>query len=273
MDNNKNPEILYKYRCWDDDHPYDKRVLTHSEIFFSSPANFNDPFDCRITPRYDRMSEEDFYRLMEIRLRKAYPNTNDTEVANYIDQERNRGKHKDEKFFAEGKKRFEEDTCHEAGICSMTLDPENILMWSHYSNAHTGFCIGFDYKLLDDFLFEISSGIELLLDIKKVKYPREYPLLEPKPDESPEIIINVFINKADDWKYEKEYRVISIGRTNFSIVLNNTIIKSVILGSQMPLSKKNEIIAVLRNRGLKVELFQAYKKEYGFSLEFERIQY
>ena len=39
-------QILYKYRCWDDENH--RRILEEGEIFFVSPKEFNDPFDCRI---------------------------------------------------------------------------------------------------------------------------------------------------------------------------------------------------------------------------------
>ena len=39
------PEILYKYRSWDDS--FHKKVITHRELFFSPPTWFEDPKDCR----------------------------------------------------------------------------------------------------------------------------------------------------------------------------------------------------------------------------------
>ncbi len=41
----------YKFRNWGE--CCHRRLLTHREIYFASPKEFNDPFDCRIPPRYD----------------------------------------------------------------------------------------------------------------------------------------------------------------------------------------------------------------------------
>jgi hypothetical protein len=41
------PKYLYKYRDFDQS-GRNIRMLSHNEIFFSSPAKFNDPFDCQI---------------------------------------------------------------------------------------------------------------------------------------------------------------------------------------------------------------------------------
>jgi hypothetical protein len=45
------PPLLFKYRDWDNNHH--KKCLTDTEIFFSPPASFNDPFDCSIPFRYE----------------------------------------------------------------------------------------------------------------------------------------------------------------------------------------------------------------------------
>lgn len=50
------PDIIYKYRYWDDD--FHKRLLTDNKIFFASPILFNDPFDCTVPVRFDNASEE-----------------------------------------------------------------------------------------------------------------------------------------------------------------------------------------------------------------------
>ncbi len=51
LDPNHLPEHLYKFRVFGD--PNHKRILTHNELFFPSPRQFNDPFDGTIPARYD----------------------------------------------------------------------------------------------------------------------------------------------------------------------------------------------------------------------------
>ncbi len=41
-------DTLYKYRSWAEKRHVD--ILTKNEIYFASPADFNDPFDCGISP-------------------------------------------------------------------------------------------------------------------------------------------------------------------------------------------------------------------------------
>src|ERR1700754_1158337 len=44
------PPIVYKYRTWTDINH--QRMLRNNELYLSSPADFNDPFDCRIPVNY-----------------------------------------------------------------------------------------------------------------------------------------------------------------------------------------------------------------------------
>lgn len=46
------PEILYKYRCFDG---RAISMLANNQIYFASPLDFNDPFDCLV---HEHMFEE-----------------------------------------------------------------------------------------------------------------------------------------------------------------------------------------------------------------------
>ena len=44
------PQPLFKYRIWNDE--YQKRLLTHNEVYLASADQFNDPFDASIPYRF-----------------------------------------------------------------------------------------------------------------------------------------------------------------------------------------------------------------------------
>ena len=44
------PDIIYKYRSWNNE--FHKDVLLKNQVYMSSPEDFNDPFDCRITKNH-----------------------------------------------------------------------------------------------------------------------------------------------------------------------------------------------------------------------------
>ena len=50
-------KILYKYRDWSNsDH---RHLLTDGELFLSSPKDFNDPFDCRISHDFSLLNTDE----------------------------------------------------------------------------------------------------------------------------------------------------------------------------------------------------------------------
>ncbi len=55
-------DIIYKYRSCEHENSW--RILEKQEIWFASPATFNDPFDCNLWVRYDLLSDADLYDAM-----------------------------------------------------------------------------------------------------------------------------------------------------------------------------------------------------------------
>src|SRR6185437_10691555 len=76
----------------------------------------------------------------------------------------------------------------------LTPDPCSTLMWSHYANDHRGICLAFD------------TGNPLFSEALEVTYRSEYPRWVPH--ELEQIAFEMFLTKAHDWGYEKEFRII-----------------------------------------------------------------
>jgi len=57
MNNLKFPGKVYKYRSWKN--ACHKNLLLYNELYFASPKDFNDPFDCRIPSHYVDLTEEE----------------------------------------------------------------------------------------------------------------------------------------------------------------------------------------------------------------------
>jgi len=80
-------------------------------------------------------------------------------------------------------------------VCSLSADPSEVRLWSHYADAHRGVAIEVDF-----------TGYEA--EVKKVIYEptlRQFSLAHlSKPSGA-----KVLQYKTDHWSYEAEYRVIS----------------------------------------------------------------
>lgn len=96
-------------------------------------------------------------------------------------------------------------------ICLSTKN-NSTLMWSHYADSNTGMCVEYDFNditvkpLLRDMLFPVaysSSPIDVndLLEDDKCKIFK-YPI--------DAAVLCTALNKANDWKYENEWRLVVV---------------------------------------------------------------
>mgnify|MGYP006187613487 CR=1 FL=1 len=134
----------------------------------------------------------------------------------------------------------------------------SILMWSHYGDNHSGYCVGFDEKLL---------RYSQIGKLKRVNYSNEYPDLNPilKNKNSDEI---KFFLKSTEWSYEKEIRLISLyNESNPKRVINldNDVIKEVIIGLNTSKKDKEEIVAIAKDK--EIDVWQAVKGEFEFKID------
>ncbi len=111
------------------------------------------------------------------------------------------------------------------GVISFTESKDNLLMWSHYANEYQGICVGFTKLEIDDGMFSnlISPGIDLeghrLFDGKPFpimyrKQPRyrvdkfDFDYSNICVEGGDRVLMEVFLQKSEEWIYEKEHRVV-----------------------------------------------------------------
>lgn len=267
------PKYLYKYRCWDDKHPYDKKVLTDDEIYFASAESFNDPFDCTIPPRYDLLTDEQILDIYNRRIKEDHPEYNRKKRRELARSCLRKGIYKDPKHLKWWFGRLQELKYRDFGIFSVSEVKDNILMWSHYSNSHNGFCVGFDLEKLEKFFEGLFDSKGQIIDKCKVEYIKDYPNLNPMEMNDEEYVKKQLVIKSNDWCYEKEYRFILLKPIERRIHLEDGIISQVILGYKMPPESKHQIIEQLKKKHTKIELLRAEIKERSFGLRFEELDY
>lgn len=251
-----------------------KGLLTHNEIYFASPKDFNDPFDCRITERYIGRSEEE---LKKYKREFAEVHKDDNELKGLTFEEIIKKLDHVSKDIEAFQKRSEEthfkmqDEWY--GVLSLSETWDNILMWSHYSNNHKGFCVGINGESLLAFAnYSSSKG-------GKVFYEKEYPDLDLRVSRNMnqmEIVKRAFDEthtKAKAWCYEKEYRITKnfMGENPIQRIdsLPANSIVEIILGIAIDEIDKEEILKVARQKGIKV--FQAQKIPFKFEIKREQI--
>jgi Protein of unknown function (DUF2971) len=187
---------LYHYEKFSQDNLED--VLTKQRVHCSDLANLNDPWDCR--PWFDAEALDD-PKVLEEFIQWIFLFTPTSPVS---DGERTGTQEvirTDANYRRAVLARWSEDFIKMIPdrwrVYCLTPVPDSTLMWSHYTNNHKGICLEFG---LENQLFGTAMEVEYVSS-----YPKWAPhLLEEAMG------VRLLLTKSDDWRYEREYRIIGL---------------------------------------------------------------
>ena len=266
----KKRAILYKYRSWKKEE--DRKTLTQNEFYLASPRDFNDPFDCRISPNLSLLDSKEKIRtyIDNIVINNFDKlSKNNLDIKAQMDEFENRLYNIKESQKELDKIHFSEQDIF-YGILSLSMTWKNILLWSHYADCHKGFCIGLDKNKLCQ-LPNFGMG-------GPVEYPKNklYPVIHPLDEKNN--IENIFKEthkKSKEWSYEKEYRLVK----NFYphkpsikdrlINIPDSFISELLLGLRISEEDKKQIINIAKQKNIKV--YQIVSTPFKFEINRERI--
>src|SRR5882724_807413 len=185
--------LVYKYG-----HPDRIDVLADGLIRFTQPAALNDPFET--LPNLQAVREG---------LRES--------ASQIIEKHGNRGSVESlaaqvsvEPRINEGLAKFQRDTNTKYAFLSLSKKRNNLLMWSHYADAHRGFVIGFDSSNA----FFKRREFNVVTPLQEVKYSAIRGIvpasaLNPLSDHKGVDLAKIFFfTKNRHWSYEEELRMV-----------------------------------------------------------------
>lgn len=183
---------IYKYRAIDSN---TFRILICDEIYFASPSQFNDPFDCNIVP-----IPWATYQEMEEFCRKHFPGHSDEEYQEMADKY---VKKLPETIYKS--LRADVDKMRKKlAICCFSQVNNSSLMYSHYADKHKGLCL--EFKV---------SGHSFYDSLLQVYYPDEFPQIRFFKRDREAMLEAQVLKKQQEWKYEKEWRIIKVDEPGF----------------------------------------------------------
>lgn len=229
------PRFIYKYRSCND---YAYNDLFKNFVHLSPSNTFNDPLDCSSICTYEQalllclLNEEEDISTKDDEM--VFNLKNDFwphEYREYVKTELLKGKAykpiiikrllewgfskwEAQNYYKKIKRDLDEKVLilseefkNKFLLCSFAATVKNNLMWSHYANSHTGFCVEYDISTLDknsQFLHALYPVIytktPLLSNINAIYYTG------PTKD------MLTLMNKSFDWNYEQEYRLLYYGK-------------------------------------------------------------
>jgi len=274
---NKPPEILYKYARWDKE--YHKKLITTPEIYFASPGDFNDPYDCLVIPRYDKWSVDDWKKMYRQMLQSKYPVLTDHEIeakANQLIRDYHANPQCKVNEINRINRGQELHFNNNIGVFCLSEIKESIIMWSHYTNSHKGFCVGYDISQIKSCVENYYRAVTpKIIRCFNVDYEPEYPEVIPVPElRDPEAYFKRLKTKFAGWEYEKEWRlVVNQNKPLYERIVNIPIeaIAEINLGFRMSQANISNIIFELKSLNYKGKLYKAKQEDYRYQLAFNEI--
>lgn len=164
------------------------------------------------------------------------------------------------------------------GALSLSEKPDNQLMWSHYSENHKGFVIGFSSE--HEYFNQRLSPNDELRHLRQVVYKNERPKIDLMNANG----VDIFLVKHTQWEYEAEWRIIrpfydasqKIDGDTYPIYLFDfpaSSVTSVILGYRMEENHKASINDLLKTDSNynHIELFQADLDKETYNINLVRV--
>lgn len=245
IDSLKFPELIYKYRIWNDN--YQKTILSERKVFLAPPTSFEDKKDCKLFVRYDLMTNLDIYKKYLESSKNKNPSWTKEQhkkhalkwTTNSPLKNKKSIKKQQEEHFREFDKRF--------GVLSLTANNSNLTMWNKYSNYGTGFCVGFDSEILFQ---RLGGGSE-------VKYCSKLPDIYHNDPFMIEHYKQVF-SKEEKWSNEEEYRTYKFYENPASVSDRQIVVpveayREIIFGWNTTEQDEDEIIQTCISQGFEVE--------------------
>jgi len=217
------------------------KIITDGTIKFTAPSELNDPFDC--APDTDTSNIEDYINARPDLLKKVGDSLN-------LSPEQIIGEKPEmirRLVTAAESGAFGQQTSDRVGICSLTRDPLNLLMWAHYAQYHTGFVVEFDIpvKVTDEEKPCTDRLLQWLIP-QEVEYKASKPVVNFFDDKDT-MITKQFLIKGKDWEYEQEERVIDYVRGQGIHKYDRvTILHSVIAGMKMESPKYMTLVESIK---------------------------
>lgn len=244
--------------------------LSQKKIWMSDPAGFNDPLDLRLDLE-DRIYLGPFDDKEKKRLREA--------LRVLIEDNQEVGRHwfYNErllaciKYWIEGgggiltladeiKARFQE-----FGVACFTPDWQHGLMWAHYADRHTGYCI--EYSVRE---YELEQSNRGLFSAFHVQYSSELPrLCVTEALFSPhQTLSRMLATKSAEWAYEQEWRLVHLEEKATHVCMPAGMTVSALIAGH---KAKPELVQKLAKKAaaLKVPAYRAQRYNSGYTLRME----
>jgi Protein of unknown function (DUF2971) len=248
------------------------RIFATGTIYCSNPKDFNDPWDSRACFSKTLLDDPAAYgRTVQWFLRTGLKHGPLISPAEYArrEQELRTNRNLLEWMIDEMTRRIGEAVNSQYRVYCLSTHGDIPLMWSHYASAHRGVCL------------EFSVHSDLFCGALAIEYLEHYPQFDLAQDDK-EAALATLLAKSEHWSYENEYRLIvaAPGYTFPGLPTTNDnflpfpagSLRAVIMGCLMQKSDRDDLVALIKNGGSRVELMDARLTPDRYELELRTVR-
>lgn len=149
------------------------------------------------------------------------------------------------------------------GVSCFAEVPDNLLMWSHYSDHHKGFCL------------EFRTDLDPFPKAFKVKYSARMPAFDLEPmlcSKDFDQVLDLFCTKSIDWQYEREWRCIH-NEVGTAYTYETEALTGVYFGPEAAFSSIEIIALILAGQNTQVKFWRGQRSKSDFTVDFEQVTY
>lgn len=258
--------IVYKYL------PAERiDILENSEIRFTQTCDLNDPFET--LPNFSAYRDRVRSNLIAKRVERFGPAAANIGIG-ILD------------MMIDGTlSNFAETLSPHFGVLSLSRCRDNILMWSHYADNHSGFVVGFDSS---NSFFDPVNG-KTIDGLRPVIYSTERAVAPENgfqfSDEAERREANqsLFFTKSADWAYEQEMRILSdpssadrrIVRENQTDIcllsFARDAVKEIVIGARLPTESLERFVELWQKTYSHAELYLASLNPTSFTVDVKPV--
>jgi hypothetical protein len=249
------PDKFYKYRTLSAGNMERvERTVLHSEVYFAPASTFNDPFDLRAVFDFEATPDQqraDFLRLS----RQFAPHLSEAQHQTAANEVMANALSPQQISFTTNafQALYNRMMAIAVGVYCVSTKCDDVLMWAHYADSHTGVCLEFD-------------GLsDLMGRAHPINYVADRPSISPYRDSHLTMMERALLTKAEQWRYEFEWRLL---REEGPAVVRfePANLTGIIIGALAPVGTVEKIRTWSRERHVPIRLSRAMVDHKQFQL-------
>jgi hypothetical protein len=244
-------------------------IIKNARVYFSVPAQFNDPLDCAPVCRPAKELTAEF--IAELQAEEAKMISQSGLSLREVARLRKKFAVPTEKMASAITKRLRDEIREVSLVFCLSARQDHPLLWSHYADSHTGVCLHF--RSTPGTLFGGARAMEY----EKTRRPVLFPLHYNKDED--DIGALMVRTKAEFWSYESEYRVIAHTQVDWGYKLagrfctfDRKLLCGITLGMNVDTIHRRMVMRWVANLCPALPIYQASEDEDSHMMSIARIR-